>query len=633
VADPNENGLPEAQARFLSAAVVELVHLFHGSGPHRVRVEAARVAAKLISTSVRLQQLACETGAVDLLVDYFPNDSSCPSHSTGPTASLVMTPASGRGVATQPRMSPVGNRAAPPGRSVWYLANRTPDDIAFRPRQRPRLVSQSPGASDAETRHPYPTDGPACELYQTGLSCLAALCSLWEPGREACITAGVLSIVVVALNHPADVAIVTAAVKCIRSLSRSVSILRRELVNANIAAPLRRLLNADSLDIRRQASACICNMILDFSPMKHALLSDGGIVALVALLRSEDPELRLNGLWALENATFNSDEAVKADVMNALGFERLAALCTHVCGQVSERALNLLRNLVFPSRSSSKDGQVNAVFQGMGPNLVHVLTAALVANSPAGVAENALYVVCNVASGTEAHKGLVMRSTLPEKILACLRHENERVRVAAVWCVINLCWNGSNDHATSSTDIAGALFPQRRHLYSQEAGRVGGTGLQGASYWEGLELVTRHHSTSQLQDNQESPSEERQVAAMNDSGGSQMESADPAEPDFKGDGEGDVAMEAASARNVDEPSVPSSSRDLRIDQLRAMGFELRLTTLLDDPAIEVAERARSALNFFVPGVFPDNSLAIANLVHSSGTSAAPESSSSDEMDS
>ena len=63
--------------------------------------------------------------------------------------------------------------------------------------------------------------------------------------------------------------VLLAACGAARALSRSVSTLRTSLIDAGIAAPLFLLLEHESMEVQVAATAVVCNLILEFSPMRE----------------------------------------------------------------------------------------------------------------------------------------------------------------------------------------------------------------------------------------------------------------------------------------------------------------------------------------------------------------------------
>lgn len=68
-------------------------------------------------------------------------------------------------------------------------------------------------------------------------------------------------------------AVILAACAAARGLSRSVSTLRTSLMDAGLAAPLFVLLKHQDIDIQIAATAVICNLVLEFSPMREVRAS------------------------------------------------------------------------------------------------------------------------------------------------------------------------------------------------------------------------------------------------------------------------------------------------------------------------------------------------------------------------
>ena len=66
---------------------------------------------------------------------------------------------------------------------------------------------------------------------------------------------------------------ILAACGAARALSRSVSTLRTSLMDAGLTAPLFVLLRCQDMDLKVAATAVICNLVLEFSPMREVCLT------------------------------------------------------------------------------------------------------------------------------------------------------------------------------------------------------------------------------------------------------------------------------------------------------------------------------------------------------------------------
>lgn len=139
--------------------------------------------------------------------------------------------------------------------------------------------------------HPYPTQAlveedarlrevsPRCAFLCFGfclrnhraqgiLLSIASVSALWEPHRRLVLDQRLLVHILFGLSYP-SVGVRAAACHCIRALSRSVNVLRTDLVEAHAEEQLVRLLSEDENEVVKiTAAAAIANLLLDFSPMR-----------------------------------------------------------------------------------------------------------------------------------------------------------------------------------------------------------------------------------------------------------------------------------------------------------------------------------------------------------------------------
>jgi hypothetical protein len=273
-------------------------------------------------------------------------------------------------------------------------------------------------------------------LRENVLNALAIISSLREESRKQVVEGRLLGHVVQLLGS-SHAGIRAAACRCTRSLSRSVKHLRTSLVDAGVAIPLFKLLDDPSLEVQVAASAALCNIVLDFSPMKKVVLESGALSRLVTLLDSMDPALRLNGLWALKNLAYEAELPLKEAIMKELTSETLYRLVFDTDLAIQEQALALLRNLVY------KDVDTLFATESQAIDLVRAVERVFEAQMQqerSEVLKQSIYVVCNMATGSETHKNAIMGSSVPQHLLHFMEHKSSPIRVAAVWCTINLGW-------------------------------------------------------------------------------------------------------------------------------------------------------------------------------------------------
>ncbi|KAF4981194.1 hypothetical protein FZEAL_2963 [Fusarium zealandicum] len=139
--------------------------------------------------------------------------------------------------------------------------------------------------------------------------------------------------------NPASV--IVAGCHVVRMLSRSVSILRTSLVDHGVALPVFRFMKHSDVNIQIAATATICNLVVEVSPVRELLAEKGVMKVLCEHAHSENPALRLNALWALKHFI----DAVGPDLKKAC----LAELETGwleqlICDDTEDSALQMARD-------------------------------------------------------------------------------------------------------------------------------------------------------------------------------------------------------------------------------------------------------------------------------------------------
>ncbi|KAK4780091.1 hypothetical protein SAY87_016197 [Trapa incisa] len=271
------------------------------------------------------------------------------------------------------------------------------------------------------------------------LLALANICSRLEICRAKLLHMQEFNSINDALHHDcADVR--AAACICLRSVSRSVQNLSAGFfMNEKIVMPVLQLLHDPSLTVQLAALRAIGNIVVDFRTHKSRFMKWGGVKQLIQLSMSMNSAIRLNSLWALKNLTFEADNQCKERVFRELTASSLASLICDPEPCVQEQALALVRNLIDGSLDS-----IEYVFVE-GSIILNAIGRHLERASTAECKVQGMYVLSNIASGSEIHKDSLMELLFQDRengdplyILNFLQSNDSHLRTASVWVIVNL---------------------------------------------------------------------------------------------------------------------------------------------------------------------------------------------------
>ncbi|XP_022873639.1 armadillo repeat-containing protein 8-like isoform X3 [Olea europaea var. sylvestris] len=272
---------------------------------------------------------------------------------------------------------------------------------------------------------------------------LADMCSELECCRDRAFSLEALIYIKDALKHDsADVR--TAACIFLRNLSRSVKNMSAgHFTNANITSPMVQLLCDSCPSVQIAALGAICNMVIDFTA-RESIFMQGGLKQLVQLSKSMVSAIRVNAIWALRNLAFLVNNRCKEEILLELTIPTLTSLICDPETSVQEQALALVRNLVDGPSDS-----VKYVFDEAGL-LLDAIGKKLHSTVKIEVLIQGMYVLSNIASGNEIQKEAAMNQLFPQcwnntqtSFIKFLQSTDSRLRIAAVWALVNLTFPNS----------------------------------------------------------------------------------------------------------------------------------------------------------------------------------------------
>lgn len=273
------------------------------------------------------------------------------------------------------------------------------------------------------------------EMKQAAFKAFAALGGNEEDIRKQIIqTENLMNYVVGGLNC-SDIKVAGAAIRCLHSLSRSVQLLRTTFQDHAVWKPLMKIIQEGPEELLHVSSSTLCNLLLEFSPSKECILDCGAINILVGLTSRPDPGLRLNGIWGLMNMTFQVEQKVKSQVVEAIGTEQLFRLLSDPDANIVMKTLGLLRNLLTSKM------HIDNIMGVYGNQIMQAVIFILEGDHPPQVKEQTLCILSNVADGDQAKAYIMENEDVLKKLMNYMLHLNVNLQIAATMCISNLVWN------------------------------------------------------------------------------------------------------------------------------------------------------------------------------------------------
>lgn len=286
-------------------------------------------------------------------------------------------------------------------------------------------------------------DELALRLQEAGLTALAALAVQSDAVRRRtveCVPSFLSTVLLPALSSCA-VGVQIAACRLIRVLSRTIGLLRTSLLDAGVAERMLALLHDDAhAFIHAEALAAVCNMLVKFSPMKPFLLEHGGITTLARYARSVHGGVRLNALWAIKNAVWDTETPLKEQIMREFGWDYLAEMTASPDACIQEQALGIVRNLTSSRHADTAAVDIDMTLGHFGEDrLFTVIEDAVWSLQNDAATEQAAFILANLASGSQRHRALITdRPNILDALCSFLEHPRDAVREAGVRCGYNL---------------------------------------------------------------------------------------------------------------------------------------------------------------------------------------------------
>ncbi|EPQ57852.1 ARM repeat-containing protein [Gloeophyllum trabeum ATCC 11539] len=252
--------------------------------------------------------------------------------------------------------------------------------------------------------------------------------------REITDNLDLLPVIHASLSHR-HVGVRYAACQCVRAIARHVGALRTSIVDNELGSGIFRIFQKEEEDrqVTHAASAAICNLMNESSPLQKVFLEQGIVTRLIQLLNGDDPALRLNAIWAIKNTMYRATHEVKKNVMGQIGWEQFANLLTDPSADIQEQAIHVLQNIV------DSEENIKMVFDEIGGDALLSAVEVALNSENEHVLRHGAALLSNLANGSAAYQDQILaHQELLSALRNCLIDHNVEVRKPAMACILQL---------------------------------------------------------------------------------------------------------------------------------------------------------------------------------------------------
>ncbi|XP_037935877.1 armadillo repeat-containing protein 8-like [Teleopsis dalmanni] len=303
-------------------------------------------------------------------------------------------------------------------------------------------------------------------IKNAALRCFASLGANDETIRKRIMDCtGLIDSIIDGVNDDND-EVKLAAVKCLHSLSRSVQQLRTTFQDHNVWKPLLDIIsNQTSIEYLIATSSTICNLVLEFSPSKEPLVNSGIIEKFCQFTKHSEPEIRVNGLWGLMNASYQADERLKMEIINTIGMRRLLELISDTDSTVVLKTLGLIRNLM------SSSYYIDFIMEANSVEVLDAIIMLLDSNHLPDIKEQVLCIVGNIAAEAGNIEYIINDERIMTHLDKYLFHSEQKLQEGALFVVHNIVyrrdiWKSGNYSRLAELDVIKNI----KELYRKASG-------------------------------------------------------------------------------------------------------------------------------------------------------------------